>query len=157
VGLRDLNRANPEKLRNAVVTLHDLPRLKKLSLYHSPLTPDDAHVASLAKQFPTIEDLRLDFGPTAGKKTTITPAGLKPLQKLPLKVLLIEEIQTCTPEHFTELAGIKSSQALLVDTRKKAAPMVADCVDSFKKLRPEVEVVVSKPGDVGPPRAKSKR
>ena len=40
MGLRDLEKDNADGLRHAITTLHDLPKLKKVSLYHSPLAPD---------------------------------------------------------------------------------------------------------------------
>lgn len=154
MGLRDLNKDDADKLRNAVATLHDLPKLKKASLYHSPLAPDDSHLAHIARQFPTLEDLRLDFKAPRGSETTITPAGLEPLQKLPLKVLNLENAQSFTAEHFAAIAGIKSIEALLVDARRSPAPEQG--LAAFRKLRPDVEVVVAGPDAQGPPRVKRK-
>jgi len=39
MGLRDLNKRNLARQRDAVLGLKGLPELKRLSLYHSPLTP----------------------------------------------------------------------------------------------------------------------
>jgi hypothetical protein len=65
MGLRDLNRSAKTKLRNALTTLHDLPNLTKGNWYHSPLVPDDTHLAHIAAQFPKLTDLRLDFAAPA--------------------------------------------------------------------------------------------
>lgn len=154
MGLRNLNRDNPEQLRHAVTTLHDLPKIKKLSLYHSPLLPDDAHLKHVAKAFPTLEELRVDFAAPRGTEITITPAGLEALQELPLKVLYIEHVQDFTPEHFRAIAGIKTLEALLIDARRTPVPTKA--LETFGELRPEVQVVVAKQGDNRPPRAKRK-
>lgn len=154
MGLRDLNRTDAAKLRNAITTLHDLPNLKKVSLYHSPLAPDDAHLAYFASHFPKLEDLRLDFAAPVGSQTSITPAGLTALHKLPLTVLNIESVESFTPAHFKAIAGITTLKTLTVDGRK--SPVPADGVAAFKQARPDVEVVVSAPGDKGPPQAKKK-
>jgi hypothetical protein len=151
MGLRDLNK-DADMLRHAVKTLHDLPNLKRVSLYHSPLSPDDSHLAHVAKSFPKLEDLRLDFAAPRGSKSTITPQGLRQLQQLPLKVLTIENAGSFSKEHLAAIAGVKTLQALLVDARKKPAPVEA--IAAFKKLRTDVEVVVAGPDSKGPPRAK---
>lgn len=153
MGLRDLNKDDAKKLRDAITTLHDLPNLKRANLYHSPLAPDDAHLRHVAGAFPQLNDLRLDFGSPRGSKTAITPQGLASLQSLRLTVLSIENAHDFTPEHFEAIAGINTLKALLVDSRKQPAPI--DGVSAFQKRRPDVEVVVSQPGDTGPPRAKS--
>jgi len=80
VGLRDLNRSDKGKLRNAVTTQYSLQNLKSLTLYHSPVVLDDAHLAHIATQFPLLESLRIDFAPLAGLQPGITPAGLAVLQ-----------------------------------------------------------------------------
>ncbi|MEQ8791903.1 MAG: hypothetical protein RIC55_36940 [Pirellulaceae bacterium] len=151
MGLRDLNKDDAKKLRHAVTTLHELPKLKRANLYHSPLAPDDTHLAHLAEQFPTLEDLRLDFSAPRGSETTISPKGLETLQKLPLAVLNLENAQTFTADHFAAIAGIKRLEALLIDARRSPAPTAG--LAAFKKLRPDVQVVVAEPGDTGPPRA----
>ena len=153
MGLRDLNKEDAAKLRNAITTLHDLPNLKRANIYHSPLAPDDAHLRHVAKSFPQLADLRLDFGSPRGSKTAITPQGLASLQSLPLTVLSIENAHDFTPEHFEAIAGIKTLKAMLVDSRKQPAPV--EGVAAFQKRRPDVEVVISQPGDTGPPRVKS--
>ena len=154
MGLRDLNRSDKTKLRNAITTLHDLPNLTKGNWYHSPLVPDDTHLAHIAVQFPKLTDLRLDFAAPAGTQTSITPAGLAALQKLPLTVLGVESAQSFTAAHFQAIAGIKSLKTLTVDARKQ--PANEDAIAAFKQARPDVEVAVSQPGDKGPPQVKKK-
>jgi len=154
MGLRDLNRSDKTKLRNALTTLHDLPNLTKGNWYHSPLAPDDTHLTHIAAQFPKLTDLRLDFAAPAGSQTSITPAGLAALQKLPLTVLGVESAQSFTAAHFQAIAGIKSLKTLTVDARKQ--PANEDAVTAFKQARPDVEVAVSQPGDKGPPQVKKK-
>ncbi len=154
MGLRDLNRSDKTKLRNAITTLHDLPNLTKGNWYHSPLAPDDSHLAHIAAQFPKLTDLRLDFAAPAGTQTSITPAGLAALQKLPLTVLGVESAQSFTAAHFQSIAGIKSLKTLTVDARKQ--PANEDAITAFKKARPDVQVAVSQPGDKGPPQVKKK-
>lgn len=154
MGLRDLNRSDKTKLRNALTTLHDLPNLTKGNWYHSPLAPDDTHLTHIAAQFPKLTDLRLDFAAPAGTQTSITPAGLAALQKLPLTVLGLESVKTFTAAHFQAIAGIKSLKTLTVDSRKQ--PANEDAIAAFKQARPDVEVAVSQPGDKGPPQVKKK-
>ncbi len=154
MGLRDKNKGNPEKLRHALKTLHDLRNLTKGNWYHSPLAPDDTHLAHIAAQFPKLTDLRLDFAAPAGSQTSITPAGLAALQKLPLTVLGLESAQSFTAGHFQAIAGIKSLKTLTVDARKQ--PANEDAIAAFKQARPDVEVAVSQPGDKGPPQVKKK-
>ncbi|MCA9063207.1 MAG: hypothetical protein KDA96_09110 [Planctomycetaceae bacterium] len=149
MGLRDLNKDAPDRLRNAITTLHDLPHLKKVSLYHSPLAPDDTHLKHLAQNFPTLEDLRLDFSAPRGSETLISPNGLKVLQTLPLKVLSLENAQTFTTEHMAAIADIRSLTQLLIDCRRQ--PVADDVIDTFRRQRPDVQVAVAQPGDPGPP------
>jgi|GEM_PF-1969129 len=165
VGLRNLNRSDKAKLRDALTTLHDLPNLTKGSWYHSPLAPDDTHLAHIAAQFPKLTDLRLDFDATAGTQTSITPAGLAALQKLPLTVLRVESVQSFTAEHFQAIAGIKTLRTLTVDSRKTLTTLTVDsrkqpaneaAIAAFKQARPDVEVAVSQPGDKFPPQVKKK-
>ena len=154
MGLRDLNKENPDQLRNAITSLHDLPNIRKANLYHSPLAPDDSHLAHLANQFPTLEDLRLDFTAPRGSETKITPQGFKLLQKLPLKVLSLENAQTFTAKHFETLAGITTLTELLIDARRQ--PVSEEAVAAFRKLRPDVVVAIANPGDTAPPQVPRK-
>lgn len=149
MGLRDKNKDDPEKLRHAIKTLHSLPNLKKGNWYHSPLIPDDSHLAHIAGQFPKLEDLRLDFASPRGSQTTITPEGLAALQKLPLHTLSLENAHTFTSEHFKAVAGIKTLKTVLIDARKQS--VAEDAVAAFRQARPEVAVAMSKPGDQTPP------
>lgn len=155
MGLRRLNQDNPDKLRHVVKTLHDLPNLKKANLYHSPVACDDSHIAHVAKEFSKLEDLRLDLSAPRGTEMTISPEGLKSLQKLPLKILNLENAHSLTAEHFAAIASVKSLTALLIDARRKPVP--AEGVAAFQKLRPDVEVVVAKPGEQAPPRVKKRQ
>jgi len=149
MGLRDKNASNPEKLRHAILTLHSLPNLKKGNWYHSPLAPDDSHLAHIAAQFPKLEELRLDFNAPRGSQTTITPAGLAALQKLPLHTLSLENAHPFAAEHFQAIAGIPTLKNLLIDARKQALP--GEVVAAFQNERPDVTVAQSKPGDESPP------
>lgn len=122
MGLRNLNKDNVARQRDAVLSLKGLPHLKKLSLYHSPLTPDDIHLAHIVKEFPKLEDLRVDFAAPRGTEMSITPAGLKKLHALPLTVLTIENAQTFTADHMTAIATIPSLKQLNIDAQKKPFP-----------------------------------
>ena len=136
MGLRDLNKGEAHKLRNAITTLHDLPNLTHGNWYHSPLAPDDSHLAHIANEFPKLEYLRLDFNAPRGMETTVTPDGLKRLQKLPLSTLNLENASSFTPEHLHAIAGIKSLHSLLIDARKSPTP--TEAIAAFKKRRPAI-------------------
>lgn len=149
MGLRDKNKDDPEKLRHAIKTLHSLPNLTRGNWYHSPLLPDDSHLAHIAAQFPLLEDLRLDFAAPRGSQTTITPGGLAALQALPLHTLSLENAHSFTAEHFKSIASIKTLRNLLIDARKQAVP--DDALAAFRQIRPEVTIAMAKPGDKTPP------
>lgn len=149
MGLRDKNREDPTKLRNAVTTLRDLPKVTRINLYHSPLLPDDAHLAHIVKECPKLEDAKLDFAAPRGSETSITPEGLRVLGKVPLRVLSLENAATLGPAHFRSLAEVKSLATLLVDARRTPAP--TEGIEVLKSLRPDVEVVVAGPDATGPP------
>ena len=151
MGLRDLNRDHPEKQRDSVLSLRNLPNLTYLNLYHSPLLPDDKHLAHIAEQFPKLEELKIDFAAPRGSEINITPDGLKNLQILPLKVISMENARTFTADHMKVLAGIKSLEAVLIDNRRNSydtAPLVA----ALKEARPDLEIQVANEGAKGPPR-----
>ena len=153
VGLRDMNKDDKAAQRNVIMTLRDVPDLLDLSLYHSPVCMEDAHLAHLVAQSPKLEILRLDFGAQpANPPSQHTPEGLAVLQKLPLKELHIENAHHFGPEHFAALADIATLEVLTVDARKKAMPM--EGVEAFKAARPDVAIAVSKVGDKAPPRVK---
>lgn len=143
MGLRDNHRDDVVKHRDAVLTLKNLPNLKTLSLYHTPLTPDDSHIAHIVKEFPNLEDLRLDFATPRNTEVNITPAGLAKLQALPLTRLTIENIQPLNPEHMRSIAGITSLKTLVVDARKK--PIDTSLTDAAAKLRPDLKIDVQQP------------
>ena len=138
MGLRDLNRDNPKKQREAIMSLHDLPNLKRASWHHYPLIPDDSQLTHIVSHFPKLEDLSLDFTAPSGSQTTITPTGLALLQKLPLTALNIEGLGTLTPEHFKALAGIKTLKKLNLTAGK--VPVPADGLALFKQARPDVNI-----------------
>ena len=150
MGLRDLNKNDAEKQRDAITTLHSLPNLTRGNWYHSPLIPDDTHLAHIARQFPKLEILRLDFAAPRGSETTITPAGLAALQNLPLTVLSLENAGSFAAEHLRAIAGIKTLKSLLVDARREPAP--TEALNHFQRMRPNVDVVVAGPDAKGPPK-----
>ena len=150
MGIRDLNKGDLAKQRDAVLTLRGLPELKRLNLYHSPLTPDDRHLAHIAGEFPKLEDLKLDFASPRGSETTITPAGLRVLKQLPLKVFSLENVHTFGPDHGMAIAEIATLEAVLVDTRR-GPDDVAGFVNALKAARPDLEVVVAEKGAKRPP------
>ena len=150
MGLRDLNKGNLARQRDAVLGLRGLPELKRLSLYHSPLTPDDAHLAHIAREFPKLVDLRVDFNAPRGSKIKITPAGLKKLHPFPLKILTIENAQSFTDEHMRMIATIPTLEKLSVDAKKKAMPK--SLVSAARSARPDLEVTVKmRTGKLPPP------
>ncbi|MDF1861389.1 MAG: hypothetical protein P1U87_14330 [Verrucomicrobiales bacterium] len=151
MGLRDLNRETPEEYRDVVLTLKDLPHLKSVNLYHSPLVPGDEHLLHLVTEFPHLEEVKVDVNAPSGMETTMTPAGLKALAKIPVKVLSLENIHSFTAEHMSAIAEVKSLEAVLIDCRKKPFDTVP-LVKKLKELRPELEVVVADGGAKGPPR-----
>jgi hypothetical protein len=153
MGLRDLNRDNPDQLRNAILSLRDLPNLKKTSLYHTPLVPDDSHLQHIAAEFKALEDLRIDLAAPRGSETNITPVGLRSLQALPLQVLSLENAGSLAEEHLQAIAGIKSLQGLLIDARRQSGPSKA-ALEALRRLRPDVEVIVADANDPGPPQWK---
>lgn len=132
-----------EGKRDAVLTLTDLPNLKTLSLYHSPLTPDDSHIRHIASEFPALEGLRLDFKAPRGQEINVTPEGLRALAALPLRTFRIENFQTFTPEHIESIAAIESLEKLVVDARRATVP--EGLFDGFREARPDVEVELMLP------------
>jgi hypothetical protein len=150
MGLRDLNRDDPEKQRDAVLSLTGLPNLTYLNLYHSPLIPDDSHLAHIAEQFPKLEELKIDFAAPRGSETNITPEGLQQLLKLPLKLISMENAQTFTPAHMEALAKIKTLEAVLIDNRRGGVD-TATLDSALKAARPGLEVVVANEGASAPP------
>ncbi|MCA9061241.1 MAG: hypothetical protein KDA85_22160 [Planctomycetaceae bacterium] len=152
MGIRDLNRDRVDAQRDSILTLHDLPNLKKANLYHSPLAPDDAHLKHLATSFPKLEELRLDVSAPRGTSTSITPAGLAALQQLPLKVLSLENASTFQAEHFESLAGISTLTDLLIDARRQ--PVASEAIEVFRRLRADVHVDVAGADATGPPMPK---
>lgn len=140
MGLRNLNKDDPGKLRNVALTLRDFPKVKKLSLYHSPLTPDDSHLAHLVAEFPGLTDLRVDFAAPRGQEIRITPEGLAELSKLKLTRFAVENSEGLTPGHFAALAKIETLENLhIYPPRGKEfdhEPLLAE----LKKRKPDLEV-----------------
>lgn len=150
MGLRDLNKETPEEHLNAVLTLTDLPNLKSINLYHTPLLPKDEHLAHLISEFPKLEEVKIDCAAPRGFEVSITPAGLAKLGALPIRVLSFENIEFFTDEHIESIAGIKTLEALLVDCRKN--PFDTTSLEaSLAKLRPDLEVQVAGEDSKGPP------
>lgn len=141
MGLRDLNRDNPKKQRDAIMALRDLPNLKRASWYHSPLMPDDSQLTYIVSHFPKLEELGLDFTAPSGSQTTLTPTGLALLQKLPLAALNVEGVGTLTPDHFRALDGIKTLKKLTLTAGK--LPVPADDLAVFKQVRPDVNILTT--------------
>jgi len=150
MGLRDLHKEDPAAFRDAILTLKDLPNVTRLSVYHSPLLPGDEHVAHVVANCPKLESLMIDFAAPRGMATTVTPAGLAALQKLPLTSLSLENVTTFTPAHFEALAAIGTLDELLIDARR--SPVPPEDLAAFTTARPDVAVAVAQPGDAGPPR-----
>ena len=140
MGLRDLNKDDPDQLRNAVLTLRDLPNVKTLTLYHSPLTPDDSHLAHLVAEFPGLTDLRVDFAAPRGQEVKITPEGLARLAKLKLTRFAIENAEALTPKHLAALAEIKTLENLHIYPPRTGEfdhePLLAE----LKQLRPNLKI-----------------
>lgn len=150
MGLRDLNREYPEKQRDTVLTLTDLPELKAINLYHSPLLPGDEHIAHLANHFPKLEDVKIDVKAPRDSETTITPEGLAVLSALPLKVLSLENIDAFTPAHMEVIAGFENLEALLIDCRKSSMDPTP-LVNAMREVNPDLEIVVAEKGASRPP------
>lgn len=141
MGIRNHNRNDPARHRDAVLTLKNLPNLKTLSLYHTPLTPDDSHLAHIVKEFPNLTDLRLDFATPRGTEINITAKGLTQLHALPLTKLTIENMHSFDHARMQAIAGIPSLKTLVIDARKKAVD------GSLVKAaaRPDLTVEVQQP------------
>jgi hypothetical protein len=150
MGLRDLNKDDPDKLRNAALTLRDFPNVKKLTLYHSPLTPDDSHLAHIVSEFPGLTELRVDFAAPRGQEINITPEGLSGLAKLKLTRFAVENAEGLTPAHFAALAKIETLENLHFypprgDESFDYDPLLAE----LKKLKPNLEVTFQEPPKKG--------
>jgi hypothetical protein len=140
LGLREKNRDQPDRLRHAVMTLHDLPNLKRLVLYHSPLTVDDQHLATIAQRFPKLEEVRLDFAAPPAQASSVTATGLANLQKLPLSQLHLENIGYFTSEHFQTLAKMPGLKELILDGRKQ--PVGNERLQGLRQARPDLKIQV---------------
>ncbi len=150
MGLRDLNRETPEDHLNAVLTLTDLPNLKSIYLYHTPLLPHDEHLEHLVSEFPKLEEVKIDCAAPRGFEVSITPAGLAKLGELPLTLLSFENIDFFTEEHIEAIAGIKTLEVLLIDCRKNPFD-TSDLEAVLAKHRPDIEIQIAGEGAKGPP------
>jgi hypothetical protein len=143
MGLIRLHESEPERAQHIITTLNDLPNLKKLVLYHSPLAPDDAHLEHLVKSFPAVTSLRLDFISPGSGKSRITARGLARLQHLPLTKLTIENADTFSQEDLAVLATLGTLKQLEVYTAKGSKTSEGEyraLLLPFQMLRPEVKV-----------------
>ncbi len=156
MGIRDLNKDTPEDQFNVVLTLQDLPNLTYLNLYHCPTVPTDAHLAHIVEHFPKLEELKLDFAAPRGFETAITPEGLGQLKKLPLRKLHLEHLETFTPDHMKVIAEIEPLEGVVLDARKSQSDPT-ELAAVLQTARPELEVVVGKPGDKAPPQLGRKK
>lgn len=150
MGIRDLNKENPDAQRDSILSLVDLPNLTYLNVYHSPVLPDDKHLAHIAKEFPKLETLKIDFAAPRGSEINITPQGLKVLQALPLQMISMENAKFFTPDHIAALCGIPTLQAILIDARRDDFdPSVLQA--KVKELRPDVTFAFSGKDNPNPP------
>jgi hypothetical protein len=140
LGLREKNRQQPDRLRDAVMTLHDLPHLRRLVLYHSPLTVDDQHLAAIAQRFPKLDELRLDFAAPPGQASSVTAAGLANLQPLPLARLHLENVGYFTTDHYQALVKLSGLKQLILDGRKQ--PVTNERLQGLRQARPDLEIQV---------------
>ena len=153
MGIRDLNKDDPERQRDAVLSLRNLPNLKRLNLYHSPLVPDDSHLAHIASEFPLLEELKIDLAAPRNSETNISPDGLRKLKALPLKVLSLETVKSLTPDHMKAIAELESLEAVLLDARREEVDL-GPLVEALKKASPDLEVVASEKGGDIPRRSR---
>ena len=150
MGLRDLNREDLNAQRNTVLTLHDFPNLTSLTLYHSPLTPDDSHLAHIVEHFPGLTELRLDFAAPRGQEINITADGIAKLAKLDLTYLGLENAETLSPETFAKIGEIDSLTRLHIYPARgdKAEASIARYETLIKTLStslPDLEVTFQQP------------
>lgn len=147
MGLRTLNKESPENQRNAVLSLHDLPNLKSLTLYHSPIAPDDSHLAHILAEFPNLTELRLDFIAPRGQEINITIKGIQTLAKLKLTKLTIENADDFDPIVFAELGNIKTLEKLHIQPKRRddydeSVEKYEALLISVKKELPDLEVTI---------------
>lgn len=156
MGIRDLNKDRPERQRDVILTLTNLPNLTFLNLYHSPLAPRDEHLAHIVENFPKLTELRLDFNAPRGFQKATTAAGLTKLQSLPLRILSLENIDAFTPGHMKAVAGIETLEHLLIDARKNPFD-TGPLVTVVREVRPDLDIQVAGAEAKGPPRPSVKR
>ena len=143
MGLYRLNKSEPDKAQNVIMTLDKLPNVKKLVLYHSPVSPADAHLEHLVNSFPGVTQLRVDFVAPNRGRTRITGEGLRCLGRLPLTHLTIENAHSLSAEDLAGLASIKTLKLLEVFTTKgseNSEHKYRGLLVKFRELRPEIKV-----------------
>ena len=143
MGLYRLNKSEPDKAQNVIMTLDKLPNVKKLVLYHSPVAPDDAHLEHLVDSFPRLAQLRVDLVAPGRGPSRITRKGLRCLSRLPLAHLTIENADTLSGEELAVLASIKTLKYLEVFTAKgskTSEDKYRALLVQFEELRPEITV-----------------
>lgn len=150
MGIRNLNRDDPDAHRNAATTLTDLPNLTSLTLYHSPLTPDDSHLAHVVKHFPNLTELRVDFAAPRGQEIQITGEGIAQLAELELTYLGIENGHHLSTETFTRIGDIKTLERLHIypargDAADASLASYEQLVATLKSVLPDLEVTYQKP------------
>ncbi|MCP4506982.1 MAG: hypothetical protein GY826_11395 [Fuerstiella sp.] len=143
MGLYRLNTSDPDKTQNIITTLDNLPNVRKLVLYHSPVAPDDAHLEHLVKSFPGVTQLRVDFVAPGRVPGRITRKGLRSLSRLPLTHLTIENADTLSAEDLAVLSTINTLKHLQVFTARGSTTSEGRyraLLVQFQKLRPEIKV-----------------
>ena len=150
MGIRNLNKDNPDALRNAATTLFHLPKLKSLTLYHSPLTPDDSHLAHIVKHFPGLTELRVDFAAPRGQEINITAEGIAQLTELKLSYLGIENGHNLSPATFSAIAKISTLKRLHIypargDAYEPSMRSYGKLVETLKESLPDLEVTYQQP------------
>ena len=143
MGLYRLNTSEPDKAQNVITTLNNLPNVRKLVLYHSPVAPDDAHLEHLVKSFPGVTQLRVDFVAPGRGPGRITRKGLRSLSRLPLTHLTIENADTLSAEDLAVLSTINTLKHLQVFTARGSTTSEGRyraLLVQFQKLRPEIKV-----------------
>ena len=150
MGIRNLNRENPGAQRNAATTLTDLPNLKSLTLYHSPLTPDDSHLAHIVENFPGLTELRIDFAAPRGQEINITAKGIAALAELKLTYLGIENGEDLSAETFAGIGEIATLKRLHIypargDAAEASLASYEKLVATVTSELPDLEVTYQKP------------
>ncbi len=150
MGLRDINRDDPEAQRDALLTLDDLPNLTSLTVYHSPLTPDDSHLIHIVEHFPKLTELRVDFAAPRDQEINITADGIAKLAKLKLTYLGLENAESFSPETFAKIGEIKTLTRLHIypargDKAEASIARYETLVQTLSTFLPDLEVTFQEP------------